>query len=202
VGTQFPDAPASLKCEQTSKHSLAFGTAERGNEWPTMENVIKDLYQKFQQKEEQLHRRERHKIEVLEPASAKDIQKAIEFGFPKELLDFYRLCNPKVCIEFKQRIWSIDHAIVENEGAVPGCALFPHGYVVFASNGCGDAYCLDMNVATPEGIHPVAIFPHDAIDEEAELATIQSYRFQVADSLEDFLVKFINETLRDEPFYG
>jgi len=169
-----------------------------------MENIIKDLIQKYHQREEKQNEKFglRRPIKALEPASVEDLQKAKEFGFPEELLGFYRLCNPKVCVEFKQRIWSIDAAIEENEGAVPGCALFPHGFVVFASNGCGDAYCLDTNVTTPEGSHPVALFPHDAIDEDAELPKIQSYRFQVADSLEDFLVKFINETLRDEPFYG
>lgn len=162
-----------------------------------MEDTIRDLFQKIHEQSG-----ERHPIEVLGPASAEDIQMAIDFGFPEELIDFYRLCNPKDCIEFKQRLWSIDNAIVENEGAVPGCALFPNGYVVFASNDCGDAYCLDMNVTSAEGKHPAAIFPHDAINEDADLPTIQSYRFQVADSLRDFLVKFIDGTLRDEPFYG
>ena len=168
-----------------------------------MKDAIKALSQKFQENEEQWHKElPRHQIETLKPASEDDIQKAIKFGFPTELLDFYRLCHPKTCIEFNQRIWSIEKAIEENVDAVPGCALFPHGYIVFASNGFGDAYCLDMNTVTPEGNHPVVIFPHDAINEETELSTIKSYRLQVADSLEDFLVKFTNETLRDEPFYG
>jgi hypothetical protein len=66
-------------------------------------------------------------------ASEEDLRLAQTAGFPEELLDFYRACEPEDCIELKQRIWSIGLAIVENTDAVPGCALSPHGFIVFAS---------------------------------------------------------------------
>ena len=136
------------------------------------------------------------------PASAEDIQRAEAARFPTELLDFYRQCEPATCIELQQRIWSIDDALIENTRAVPGCALSPHGFIVFASTLCGDAYCIDTNVATPEGQHPIVLFSHEMIQEDATLSDIQSLRGEVAKSLEDFLVKFTNETLCDEPSYG
>jgi hypothetical protein len=114
----------------------------------------------------------------LQAASAEDIQRAEQAGFPSELIEFYRELDPVECIEFEQRIWSIRNALVENEGAVPGCALFPHGFVVFAGNLFGDAYCIDTNVTTSEGRHPVVLFPHDAIEEDAPISAIMRFRLE------------------------
>lgn len=140
--------------------------------------------------------------EKLQPASAEDLKRAEEAGLPLELIEFYRECNPEDCIELKQRIWSIDNALVENQGAVPGCFLATHGFIVFASNMSGDSYCIDTNVKTDEGLHPVVLFPHEMIEEDTPLSKMQSLRLEVARSLEDFLVKFTNENLIDEPSYG
>ena len=140
---------------------------------------------------------------VSKPASEEDLKSAQAAGFPDELLDFYRQCEPKrSCIELKQRIWSIQNAIIENTNAVPGCALSPHGFIVFASTMCGDAYCIDTNVATSEGHHPVVLFSHEMIGEDASLSDIEPLRLEVASSLEDFLEKFTNGTLNEEPSYG
>jgi len=140
--------------------------------------------------------------EKPKPASAEDLKRAEEAGFPSELIEFYRECEPADCIEIKQRIWSIDNALVENRDAVPGCALFPHGFIVFASNMCGDSYCIDTNVTTPEGHHPVVLFSHEMIEEDTPLSRMQFLRLEVAKSLEDFLVKFTSEALINEPLYG
>ena len=77
-------------------------------------------------------------------------------------------------MELKQRICSIDDAIQENTDAVPGCALCPHGFIVFANTFCGDAYCIDTNIASPKGDHPVVLFSHEMIDEDASLSDIQA----------------------------
>ena len=138
------------------------------------------------------------------PASAEKLKQAIEFGIPDELIDFYRNYEPAPeigCVELHQRIWNIDNVILENTDAVPGCSLFPHGYIVFASNLFGDAYCMDKNVQT-DGHHPIVLFPHDAINEETTIEEFIPYRLQVADSLQEFLKKFAEGTLEDEPFYG
>ncbi len=139
---------------------------------------------------------------VPRPASVEDLKRAQAAGFPEELLDLYRQCEPESCIELDQRIWSIENAIIENTDAVPGCALSPHGFIVFASTMCGDAYCIDTNVATAEGHHPVVLFSHEMIEEDASLSDIQPLRLEVASSLEDFVTKFTNGTLNEQPSYG
>ncbi len=136
------------------------------------------------------------------PASARDLNRAKKAGFPPELVDFYRQCEPQDCIAFKQRLWSIERAVEENADAVPGCALSPHGFIVFASNICGDSYCIDTNVTTPDREHPVVLFSHEEIAEDSSLSDILPHRIEVAKSLEDFLVKFTDETLIDNPFFG
>src|SRR6185295_5658171 len=108
--------------------------------------------------------------EKPKPASAEELERAEEAGFPADLIEFYRECNPGDCLELKQRIWSVDNALVENQGAVPGCYLFPHGFVVFASNLGGDSYCLDTNVTTDEGCHPVVLFSHEVIEEDTPVS--------------------------------
>ena len=133
-------------------------------------------------------------------ASAEELKRAGEAGFPTDLIEFYRDCNSDDCVELKQRIWSVDNALVENQRAVPGCYLSPHGFIVFASNLCGEAYCIDINVTS--GSHPVVLFSHEVIEEDMPVSKIQSLRLEVASSLQEFLVKFANEELVNEPLYG
>ncbi len=157
-----------------------------------MKNVIRDLVAELKERGSPLPR----------PATVEDLKRAQAASFPDELLDFYRQCEPQGCIELKQRIWSIESAIVENTDAVPGCALSPHGFIVFASTIYGDAYCIDTNVTTSEGHHPVVLFSHETIEENASLSDIQGVRLEVAPSLEAFLRHFTNGTLNEEPLYG
>lgn len=157
-----------------------------------MKEAIRDLIAKLKEQGSPEPRR----------ASATDLKRAEAAGFPGELVDFYRQCESEDCIELKQRIWSIENALVENTDAVPGCALSPHGYIVFASTLCGDSYCVDTNVVTPQGRHPVVLFSHEVIGEDTPLSEIQGLRVEVASSIEDFLRKFTNGTLSEEPSYG
>ncbi len=157
-----------------------------------MKDTIRDLIAKLRQEGSP----------VPGPASVEDLERAQTAGFPDELLDLYRECGPENCIELKQRIWSIENAIIENTDAVPGCALSPHGFIVFASTVYGDAYCVDTNVVTTAGHHPVVLFSHEVIGEDASLSEIQRLRLEVASSLADFLRKFTNGTLNEEPSYG
>lgn len=136
------------------------------------------------------------------PASSESLARAKEAGFPNELLEFYGECEPAVCIELKQRIWSIDNALVENQGAVPGRALFPHGFIVFGSTMSGDAYCIDKNATSADGQHRVVLFAHEMIGEDASLSEIEALQLEVADSFSDFLAKFVQGTLVDEPLFG
>jgi hypothetical protein len=140
----------------------------------------------------------------IRPANANDLQRAQQAGFPPALIDFYAHCEPdpsNSCIELEQRLWCINSAIEENTDAVPGIGLFPNGYVVFASTTSGDAYCLDTNVTTEQGHHPVALFGHEVIHENSELGYIQASRVEVATSLDDFLLRFAARTLSEDVYY-
>jgi hypothetical protein len=141
----------------------------------------------------------------LQPASEDDILQAQAFGFPDSLITFYREAAPNAIdgrVELDQRIWSVQNAIIENRDYVPGADLFPLGYVVFASNRFGDAYCIDTVNQSPDGHSPVVLFPHDVIDDGASLADVEPYRLVVASSLEDFLGKFAGRTLIEQPKYA
>jgi hypothetical protein len=141
----------------------------------------------------------------LRPADEVDIEEIRKFGFPQVLISFYRESAPDPIdgrIELDQRIWSIKNAVIENRDYVPGADLFPLGFVVFASNKFGDAYCMDTVNVDASGEYPVMLFPHDVIEEGFSLKDVERYRLQVASNLQDFLVKFTKRTLINEPKYS
>jgi hypothetical protein len=140
----------------------------------------------------------------LPPAIPEDLDAALLFGFPKVLIDFYGEGAPidsSGMAELDQRIWSVQNAITENRDYVPGAYLFPLGYVVFASNKYGDSYCLDTVHDGPSGHNQVVLFPHDGIEDGASLDRVERYRLIVAESLEEFLKKFMERTLVESPRY-
>lgn len=121
------------------------------------------------------------------------------------LVDFYREYAPDATdgrVELNQRIWSVQRAIEENKDYVPGAELFPLGYVVFASNKSGDAYCIDTVHIGSSGECSIVLFPHDVIEEGASLEDVEQYRLPVAASLEDFLWSFTRRTLVEKAKYG
>ena len=141
----------------------------------------------------------------LHPASGDEIEEAKLFGFPAVLIDFYRENAPDAGdgrVELDQRIWSVQNAIAENRDYVPGAELFPLGYVVFASNRFGDAYCIDTIHNTASGEYSIALFPHDEVEEGASLEDVEPYRLLVASNLEDFLRQFARKKLVEKPKYN
>jgi hypothetical protein len=148
----------------------------------------------------------------LIPATEEDLEEARRFGFPNVLLDFYLENAPDAAdgrVELwksqpasGQRIWSVQNAITENRDYVPGTELFPLGYVVFASNMFGDAYCIDTVHVSKSDDLPIALFPHDEFAEGASLEYAERYRLQVATNLEDFLLQFARRTLIEKPKYA
>ncbi len=133
------------------------------------------------------------------------LRNAREFGFPAALINFYRESAPDSVdgrIELDQKLWSVQNAIRENRDYVPGATLFPLGYVVFASNKFGDAYCIDTVRVDEYGKYPVVLFPHDVIGDAASLADVEPYRLTVATDLEDFLKQFARRMLAEQPKYN
>lgn len=96
----------------------------------------------------------------------------------------------------------MQNAIAENKDYVPGADLFPLGYVVFASNRFGDAYCVDTLQVNSAGEHPIVLLPHDVFEEGASLEDVERYRLVVATDLEDFLRRFAQRTLTAKPKYS
>jgi hypothetical protein len=141
---------------------------------------------------------------ALRPASHDEIEQAKLFGFPKVLLDFYveNAPDPALpCVALDQRIWTVENAIAENRDYVPGAELFPLGFVVFSSNRYGDAYCVDTVNPGHNGEYPIALFPHDVIEEGSTLENVAKYRLVVAVDFEDFLRQFTARTLVESPKY-
>jgi hypothetical protein len=144
----------------------------------------------------------------LRPASEQNLKLAEEAGLPAELIDFYRSyvpCDPDGHGVFESEqhihIWDIPNVLYTIRNAVPAFVVYPLGYYAIAETRCGDAYCMDANMAGPEGEHPIVLFSHESINEDTQLSYIQASRHVVASSLEDFLLKFASETLIDEPSF-
>jgi hypothetical protein len=141
---------------------------------------------------------------TLRPSIEEDLAQARRFGFPNVLLDFYRDNAPDPRdgrVELDQRIWSVQNAMTENRDYVPGAYLFPLGYVVFASNKFGDAYCLDTVHCSSSAECPVVLLPHDVIEDGATLESVEKYPLTVADNLENFIRQFARRTLVEKAKY-
>lgn len=148
--------------------------------------------------------------QCLRPAKPKALKLAIKAGFPGELIEFYRNHEPESwCVQLgsaepeqaERRILSIAAALEATFYEPPGVALFPRGYVTFACNGSGDAYCIDTNVVRPGGQHPITLFALETIHEDTDVSYIEQSRLEVAPSLEDFIAKFTTGELIDMPLY-
>lgn len=141
------------------------------------------------------------KANDVQPVAApeKTLAKARERGFPEELIRFYETCAPDDCFEGVIRLNGVEAAIMENEEAIPGMSLFPKGYFNCGSTYCGDGYFIDTNVT--DRPKPVCIFSHDMLGEESSQAEVDACRKEVAKDFEDFLDKFMDESLDEEPSY-
>jgi hypothetical protein len=138
----------------------------------------------------------------LRPPVADDLQKLTDFGAPKSLLDFYRQHEPRLEAEIGQvRLQNIFGIIQENTMYVPGADLYGYGLFAFATTIYGDAYCLDLNTDAGKDDPPVVIMTHEEPFEGLDHAIIMSARKRVAESLYDFLKRFLAESLDMEPDY-
>jgi hypothetical protein len=126
------------------------------------------------------------------------LKRAEQAGFPPDLIDFYRKHEPdseRGFIEFDHRIYSIQRALKENRGAPPGSELFGHGFVIFAGNASGDVFCLDTLVTTERKLHPIVRFRQEEIEQSTDILHLWERRVEVAESLDDFLVRVAEQRL-------
>ena len=130
------------------------------------------------------------------PAQTKDLAHLVNFGLPPSIVNFFVTYEPLECIEGAARLWPISHLVVENTEAVPGCNIIKHGYVVFSTTYCGDAYCFDLNCQLVED-EPRVILMCCEEDFGAKTAEeVHNYAIPVAANLWEFLEMFALEQLK------
>jgi hypothetical protein len=139
---------------------------------------------------------------TLRAASSADIESLQSLRFPEAAISFYKNREPERYAEIGDvRLWTIAKAIEENRRYVPGAYVAPQGFLVFASNICGDAYCFDVRVSATREDPPVLLLPHDADFEGRTAEEIARYARPVAANFAEFLQKFVQECLEKEPIY-
>ncbi len=137
----------------------------------------------------------------LGPPSQEQLEKLSALNPPESLLSFYEQYAPNAEIQIGNvRLQTIDGLIEESTNYVPGADLRPHGFITFATTICGDAYCTDSEESKSHD-PPIVIMAHEVSFEEMDRATVLSARKHVAGSLEEFLTRFLSESLDTEPNY-
>ncbi len=133
--------------------------------------------------------------------SQEELENLAALDPPEAVLRFYEQHAPNAMIQIGNvRLQTIDDLIEENTNYVPGADLRPHGFITFATTICGDAYCTDCSELKSHD-PPIVIMAHEVSFEELDRATILSARKRVADNLDEFLTRFLSESLDTEPSY-
>jgi len=129
----------------------------------------------------------------LRPAELPDLNRLRALGVPDEVFEFYSKFEPAECAEIAHvRLWPIKQVLEENENYVPGCDLRPLGFIVLATNDCGDAYCIDMKEL---GL-PLAIMSHEVAFSDLPPTQVRAeFRKVVAANFQEFLERFAAGTL-------
>jgi hypothetical protein len=134
-------------------------------------------------------------------ASSEDLALLKKLGAPEEVLDFFAYHEPIDCAEISgARLWPIAELIHENSDYVPGADLHPRGFLVIATNECGDSFCIDLSVQEKQ-FRPVLIMSHELSWEEMSDEEVRALRKEVAESFIEFLEFFAAGRLEKEPFF-
>lgn len=134
-------------------------------------------------------------------ASSSSLKKVESLGVPSEVLAFYRDFEPSECVEGQVRLWPIQHVLAENEDYVPGCYASKHGYIVFASTFCGDAYCFDLTQHGPTE-PSVVLLSHEVITKDTDASQFMRLAKPVARSLHEFLELFVRGEIDEDCIYS
>ncbi|AWM41902.1 hypothetical protein GobsT_69750 [Gemmata obscuriglobus] len=134
-------------------------------------------------------------------ASSPDLAELRALRLPGPVVDFYARHEPSECAEGQVRLWPIADVLRENRDLIPGAYVAPLGYVVFATTLCGDAYCFDVNVTSPEGEPRIVLISHEAVRKDITAERAQQLAKSVARDLHEFLEKFEQIELDEECVY-
>jgi hypothetical protein len=132
----------------------------------------------------------------LRSARLKDLKLAKKAGFPKELIEFYRKHEPdQEYVQLDDKLYCIAGALRKNRAGTPGGTLSSEGFIAFAGTRSEDFYCIDTNVTTELGLHPIVLLDRTAAERARDLVDIWAARVEVASSLDDFLFRFAGRML-------
>ncbi|TKI57396.1 SMI1/KNR4 family protein [Brevibacillus antibioticus] len=130
-------------------------------------------------------------------ASKEEIEKLESLNLPEDFSNYFLSYNGTKKFNLGDlRLCSIANVLVENNELVPGRDVSKYGYIVFASNSLGDAYCFDLS---KEGIEytlantPIVMFDHEEDYEIMNKQQVSEYAEKIADNL----VKFLQEELKE-----
>jgi hypothetical protein len=128
--------------------------------------------------------------EVFRAGTREEIAALRRLGMPEGAVRFYERHAPARCVAGQVRIWAVEDVVEENTQAVPGICVQPHGYVVFASTFCGDAYCFDGNRLDAQGEPEIVLVSHESVREGASAEEVRRGVKRVAGNLVEFLGQF------------
>lgn len=138
---------------------------------------------------------------AFRPASPFELSKLESLGLPESVIDFYALYEPAECVEGQVRLWPIEHILEENEALAPGCYASRHGYIVFATTFCGDAYCFDIRRGTD--FEPgIVLISHEVVGRDTTAAKLAQLAKPVARSLQHFLELFVHGEIDEQCTYS
>lgn len=133
---------------------------------------------------------------IYKKADKKDMVYLKSSKYPDCVLEFYNHKELQECIDINgARLWPIKNLKEENEDYTPGYIIYDLGYRVIGTTINGDVYCLDINQMNNDGQPIIFIASHDEIYEGLSNDEITSKIVKIADSFNEFLQKFIEETL-------
>ena len=135
------------------------------------------------------------------PASPEHLAEATKLGVPESVLGFYCQYEPTERVEAIACLCPLREMVVENHECVPGCDVHPHGYVVFATTICGDAYCFDLYSRGAAEQPRVVLLSHELDFAKMDTGNVRRFAKPVADGLLDFLQQMVDETLDQDPLY-
>jgi hypothetical protein len=138
---------------------------------------------------------------AFQRAASEDLVRLKDLGAPEEVVDFFTYHEPCDCAEISGvRLWPISELIHENSDYVPGADLHPRGFIVIATNECGDSFCVDLAVQDKQS-HPIVIMSHELSWVEMSDEEVRALRKVVAASFVEFLECFVAGGLDKEPLF-
>jgi len=125
-------------------------------------------------------------------ARSEDIQYLNSLKLTPGLIEFYKSFEP---IDHNDmgpvRFLDIESIKEENTEYIPGYQISPKGFIVFATTGCGNAICFNLN-KTKNGEPTIAHISHEENYEDWSLEKIvdEDYNETICESFYEFLCYF------------